>query len=130
MIVSKATSVYVIMVVVLFGGLWLILAMGSTLIPPTDLGGKWELSGASGSKNLSVEQSGKFVDLAMGNWTASLKIDEDANQSSKGKNAIVMTGKGQRVAFEGLGIDDLCSIKFDGPMSGVYQAHRIVKAAR
>jgi hypothetical protein len=130
MIVSKATSVYVIMVVVLFGGLWLILSMGSTLVPPTDLGGKWELSGPSGTQNLSVEQSGKFIDMSMGTWTASMKIDKDASQNIAGKNAILMKGNGQSVVFEGLGINDQCTVQFDGPMSGVYRAHRVVRAAR
>jgi hypothetical protein len=129
MIVSKATSVYVIMVVVLCGGLWLILAMGSTLVPPTDLGGKWELTSASATRDLSVEQSGKFVDLVMGNWSASLKIEEDGGQNSNGQNAIFMSGKGERVTFDGLGINEQCTIHFDGSMTGVYQAHRTTKAS-
>ena len=130
MIVSRAASVYIIMAVIFVGGLWLILEMGSTLIPPTDIAGKWDLTDASGAKELSVEQSGKFVDLTMTNWTASLKIDNDLNQNAAGQNTVVMKGNGQRVTFEGLGISDQCTIRFDGPMAGAYQAHREIKAFR
>jgi hypothetical protein len=129
MIVSKATFVYVITVVVLVGGLWFILALGATLVPPKDIAGKWELEGPNGSQDLSVEQSGKFIDLAMGSWTASLKIDADGGSNSKGKNSVVMVGNQQSVRFEGLGINDKCTIRFDGAFSGVYEAHRVSKAS-
>jgi hypothetical protein len=130
MIISKATSVYVIMVAVLVGGLWLILAMGSTLVPPTDLAGKWELTEPAGTHELSVEQSGKFVNLVMDKWSASLKIKASGSQSTAGQNSIVMTGNGQTVTFAGLGINDHCTIRFDGATTGVYQAHRIFKTFR
>ena len=134
MIVSKATSVYVIMVVVLIGGLWLILEMGSTLMPPTDLAGKWELKGPSGSQDLSVEQSGKFVDLVMGNWASSLKIRHDGNQNPIGnsspaqQSSIELVGTGESVTFANLGIDDNCTIRFKGTVTGDYQAHRVLRA--
>jgi hypothetical protein len=129
MIVSKATSVYVIMVVALIGGLWFILALGSTLVPPKDLAGKWELEGNKGSQDLSVEQSGKFIDLVMGKWTASLKIQPNGNLNPKGQSGVLMVGNGQSVRFEGLGIDDKCTIRFDGALSGVYQAHRVTRTS-
>ena len=134
MIVSKATSVYVIMVAVLIGGLWLILALGSTLVPPTDLAGKWELKGASGTQALSVEQSGKFVNLVMGRWTSSLKVKHDGNQNPIGnsspaqQSAIVLVGDGESVTFANLGIDDDCTIRFKGPVTGDYEAHRVARA--
>jgi hypothetical protein len=134
MIVSKATSVYVIMVVILIGGLWLILAIGSTLMPPTDLAGKWELKGASGTQDLSVEQSGKFVNLVMGSWASSLKVKHDGNQNPIGnqspaqQNSIVLTGNGESVTFTNLGIDDDCTIRFKGAVTGEYHAHRTARA--
>jgi hypothetical protein len=134
MIVSRATSVYVIMVAVLVGGLWLILSLGSTLLPPTDLAGKWELTGPDGPTDLTVQQSGKFVDLAMTGWKADLKISQDANQnpisqqSATGKGEIVLVGNGQTVSFENLGITDQCTIRFGGSKAAVYQAHRVSRA--
>ena len=134
MIVSKATSVYVIMVAVLVGGLWFILSLGSTLLPPTDLAGKWELSGPAGSADLLVEQSGKFVNLTMADWKADLKITEDANQAPTagqnlaGKGQIMLRGDGQKVSFENLGITDQCTIRFNGAKTAVYQAHRVARA--
>jgi hypothetical protein len=134
MIVSRATSVYVIMVAVLFGGLWLILSLGSTLVPPTDLAGKWELAGPEGPADLTVQQSGKFVNLAMAGWKADLKISQDANQNpiseqnAVGKGQIVLAGDGQTVSFENLGITDQCTIRFRGSKAGVYQAHRVSRA--
>jgi hypothetical protein len=128
MIISKATSVYVIMMVVLVGGLWLIMEMGSTLVPPTDLAGKWELASPAGAQELWVEQSGKFVNLVMGNWTADLKIERDGNQNPTQGHGILIQGKNQTVDFDGLGISDQCTIHFDGAMKGVFQARRVYRA--
>ncbi len=143
MIVSKATSVYVVMVVVLVGGLWMILSMGSTLMPPTDLAGKWELAGPAGTQELSVEQSGKFVDLTMKGWTANLKIRQDAMQNPTSQPGvsvpramiagttdadIIMQGGDQTVTFNGLTPNDACTIRFEGKVTGVFQAHRVFRA--
>jgi len=130
MILSKATSVYFIMVVVLVGGLWLILAMGSTLITPTDLAGKWELTGDEGPRELWVEQSGKFVNLVMGSWAANLEIQKDGNRNPTQPSGILMSGKGQSVTFEGLGVNDQCTIRFSGSMTSTYQARRVYRAFR
>jgi hypothetical protein len=134
MVISKATSIYVIMIAVLIGGLWLILAMGSTLMPPTDLAGKWELKNPSGTRDLSVEQSGKFVNVVMGSWASSLKVKHDGNQNPIGnqspaqQNSIVLAGNGESVTFENLGIDDTCTIRFKGAVKGDYEAHRVFRA--
>jgi hypothetical protein len=138
MVISKATSVYVVMVVVLVGGLWLILSMGATLLPPTDLAGKWELAGPDGTQELSVEQSGKFVDLAMNGWTANLKIKHDGIQNPMleprvavagvAKGGIVMNGSGETVTFDDLTPNDACTIRFEGKVAGIFQAHRVFRA--
>ena len=69
---SRATLVYVIMLVACAGGLWLILGLGSELQAPPDLSGAWEIApinaGAPPNPDLgramTVEQSGSHNSLA------------------------------------------------------------------
>jgi hypothetical protein len=70
---TRASSVYVIMLLVFGGGLWLILLVGSTfLTAPPDLSGRWFLSDSPiadtqefdpEDKSMAIEQSGKFLRL-------------------------------------------------------------------
>jgi hypothetical protein len=127
MIISKAAGVYLVMVVVLVGGLWVILAVGSTLTPPTDVAGTWDLSGTDGTRKLTVEQSGRFVDIATDGLTASLKITQDTNLGSSKNPVVIASNQKERLTFDNL-INDRCSIRFDGTLQGIYQAHRAHRA--
>jgi hypothetical protein len=70
----------------------------------------------------------------MGKWTANLKIQQDgnqnpiSNQNQAGQGGVLMAGPGETVTFENLAINDQCTIRFAGPVTGVYRAHRVWKA--
>src|SRR5262245_40815960 len=61
----RSTAVYIIMLAVFAGGMWMILSFGSShLRAPIDLAGEWDLAPLPGTagevQRLRVEQSGKF----------------------------------------------------------------------
>ena len=72
---SRATAVYVCMVVALVGGLWAVLRVGSRLQAPPDLSGRWELQPLDPAgperpageerlgRSVRVDQSGRFFRL-------------------------------------------------------------------
>ncbi len=116
------------MIVVLIGGLWVIFSIGATLVPPPDLAGKWELTSADKTRQLFVEQSGRFINLSMEGWSANLKIRRDDKGDVSREGNIVMVGDGQTVTFNTAQTTDRCTIRFDGTFSGIYQAHRVYRA--
>lgn len=128
------------MVAVLFAGSWVILSYGSTLHAPVDLAGKWELTPASGAvsggvsggvsavEEMTVEQSGKYLNLVTPHWSGDVKLISDpANESSA-----TLRGSGATVSFDGLSLGDTCTIRFEGPIAGsypgAYRARRTVRA--
>lgn len=66
---SRATIVYVLMLLLGVGGLWLILGAGSRLRAPTDLSGAWGVGSEDPTipetlgDTVNIEQSGRFVRL-------------------------------------------------------------------
>jgi hypothetical protein len=66
---SRATLVYILMLVAGVGGLWLIVRAGSRLVAPTDLSGTWLVGGEDPRAalelggTLAVEQSGRYLRL-------------------------------------------------------------------
>jgi hypothetical protein len=63
---SRSTIVYLVMLVVLVGGLWTVLAIGGHLDAPEDLAGTWTIQSAAGPVDLNVEQSGRYFELTFG----------------------------------------------------------------
>jgi hypothetical protein len=63
---SRSTIVYLVMIVVLVGGLWAVLAIGGRLDAPEDLAGTWSIQSAKGPVDLNVEQSGRYFELTFG----------------------------------------------------------------
>ena len=64
---SRATVVYLLMIVALVGGLWAVLAAGGRLVAPEDLGGRWTAVAPGGRWSaVSVEQSGEYFELTFG----------------------------------------------------------------
>jgi hypothetical protein len=123
-IISRATFTYVVMVAVFVGGLWVILSFGSTLRPPMDLAGKWEITSANGTEEMNIEQSGRFLNVVTPRWTGDLKVDSQSTDSAK----VSLSGSGASASFEGMNLDDTCTIRFQGPIAGTYQARRTVRA--
>jgi len=64
----RSTLVYITMLAVFAGGMWMILSYGSShLSAPIDLAGEWELSPLTGTagdtQHLRIDQSGKFFTI-------------------------------------------------------------------
>jgi hypothetical protein len=83
---SRATLVYVIMLVACAGGLWVILRVGNRLQAPPDLSGTWEISPIPGAaaaapaelgRTMTVEQSGRYLQVRFaGGLAADLRLAE------------------------------------------------------
>lgn len=72
---SKASGAYVTMFVLLIAGLWAIMHIGTRLQAPADLHGAWVVAWDDGGRaapfnQLTIEQSGLFVDLIIDNGDA------------------------------------------------------------
>jgi hypothetical protein len=103
-VISKATGVYIIMLVVFGAGLWAILSFGSIkLQAPTDLAGKWELRSPDRSDAISekpahvmsIEQSGKYVLVTIDNskpFSMTLKADDQLG-ADRAQLKLVGSGK-------------------------------------
>ena len=65
---SRASVVYLLMIVVFVAGLWAVMAIGGRLAAPEDLRGRWvAVEGADAASRwsgMSVQQSGEFFQLA------------------------------------------------------------------
>ena len=118
---SRATTVYVVMIVALVGGLWAVLSIGGRLSAPEDLAGRWELSPGQA---VSVEQSGKFFQLTFGPdkpVDLTLAKAEPAHVQLTGHN-------GWSVAFDGPVGGDEKVVTVVGPKhAGRYDAHRTAR---
>ena len=75
---SRATLVYIVVLVASAGGVWAILRTGERLQAPTDLSGLWYVGGEDPAvaehlgETVSVEQSGQFFRL---NFSRGLSVD-------------------------------------------------------
>src|SRR5947208_3365367 len=103
MIIPRATFVYICMVVILFGGLWVILEFGSTLHAPIDLAGKWELAGPNGTQEMTLEQSGRYVNIVTPKWQGAFKMN--SGTLGTGTGSVRMIGNGTSASFDDLTID-------------------------
>jgi len=65
MFINRASVVYVIVLVCMVVGMWLILTFGSVMSAPEDISGDWTLKPLFFGKDrtLTVSQSGKFVNV-------------------------------------------------------------------
>ena len=103
----------------------MILAYGATLRPPPDLAGKWELTGLHGTREMNIDQSGRFVLLETSGWKADLKMESDFD----GKSSIKLSGSTGSATFQKIGIGESCTLLLEAPIaaiSGKYEARRTV----
>jgi hypothetical protein len=126
--------VYLVMVVVLIGGMWAVLGIGGYLAAPEDLAGKWLIQPADPvsehrsivrGPGLYVEQSGRFFQFSFDHGPQlNLKLQTEA--------PIVLTGADWTLTITGhVGSDDKL-LKLDrndlGQSDPVeWTAHRVVR---
>jgi hypothetical protein len=131
-VVNRAAVVYLVMVLVLVGGLWAVLAIGAGLEPPQDLAGKWQLSAGTPPNGLpnslsawgpemQIEQSGRFFQIFTEHGPKlDLKLTED-----DGKR-VVLDGTRYKLTFSGPNQDEK-RLLVEGPQGGDWTARRVTR---
>ena len=126
---SRATLVYVIMLVACVGGLWLILRLGSGLSAPPDLSGAWEIAptnagappNADLGRTMVVEQSGRYLQVRFaGGLAADLRFTD---VSAAEPQPIRLVGREWRMTAVRRGTGEL-AVRLDGPQTAEFLARR------
>ena len=128
---SRATLVYVIMLVACVGGLWGILRVGSGLRAPPDLSGTWEIAPADAAvpvaadfgRTMTVDQSGRYLQVRFaGGLAADLRFDEPSADASQ-TEVVRLTGPHWRMTARRQEAGAL-AVRLDGPQSAEFLARR------
>jgi hypothetical protein len=130
---SKANSVYIIMLATFAAGLWAILSFGSILLrAPSDLAGKWELRAIGTSDDskpehqISVQQSGKYFQISIDGSEHSLKMTrDDLIQNGKDQAKIELSGTDLKMTFYGNADSDAYALQTSGALEGNWNARRV-----
>jgi hypothetical protein len=116
------------MILVLIAGLWAVLAMGSHLVAPEDLAGKWKLQSViHGIPDdcLNIEQSGRFYQITF-------DVDHgtrlDLKWTDRSANVIHLANGDTKLSISGLPDSDDKTIELSGSHAGRWSAHRISRA--
>ncbi len=121
---NRAAVVYLVMLVVLVGGLWTVLAIGSSLEAPQDLAGKWQLSPAGPDgwgPDMQVEQSGRFFQVFIDHGPRL-----DLKRAIETDRRILLTNSMYQVTFTGLALAaDEKQLLIEGPQGGRWTARRV-----
>ena len=140
--ISKATSVYIIMLVVFGAGLWAILSVGSILLQaPTDLAGQWELHDPNtnpttdggdtvAAHKMTIDQSGRYFQITIDQQRFSLKqAAHEVLDNPTGPDAVLITvGSGpNELTFFGLPDGDEYQLESRGPAVGTWRAIRTAR---
>jgi hypothetical protein len=120
--VSRPAVVYLVMIVVLIVGLWLVLEIGSYLSTPEDLAGKWQMPSADaiGGPGFNVEQSGKFFQIVFDHGPQlDLKL--------KSTSPTVLSNDKWKLTIAGRDGSDDKNFDLTGPQNAHWTAHRTVR---
>lgn len=133
---AGAMGFYVTSVVVAGLALWGILAKGERLSAVRDLSGTWTLMPTDqwgkvrpdeAEKQLTVDQSGRFLRLTAGKTTADVKLMEataGGGTASEGTARYLLAGADASATFEPTGPGDVWKLTLTGLQPGVYWATR------
>jgi hypothetical protein len=120
---GQSSYVYILWIVILVAGLWIIIGFGSTTLHAReDLAGEWELtperpSAGQDLQKMRVEQSGRFfkVTLPEGKSLNMTMIEETVVDQHFGEHKrIILAGQRATVTFEGLTHGDLWRFLLEG----------------
>ena len=107
---SRASAVYIVMLLACVAGLWLIVRAGSGLTAPTDLSGVWRVGGEDPAvprllgETMHVEQSGRFVRLSFERGLqVDLKLVREARPGDDGDGGLEMQFQGPAWTLTTLG---------------------------
>jgi hypothetical protein len=130
---SRATLVYIVMLVACAGGLWAILGLGKRLQAPTDLSGVWAVGGEDPSvpkqlgESVVIDQSGRFVRLNFSNGLlVDLKLKEDQPPAPEAGKNLDMVFEGPRWKLSAFGESEQGPLIFrlSGPEKHTFTATR------
>jgi hypothetical protein len=134
---SKANSVYIMMLVAFAIGLWTIVSLGSIYLhAPPDLAGKWELRPAKTSETttpahiLSIQQSGRFLQIDLDGKNHPFKmISHQIVQAPTGLDElhIELAAANFNMTFHGRANSDAFSLQTHGILEGNWNALRVVR---
>jgi hypothetical protein len=126
---GQSSYIYILWVVILGAGLWIIISFGSLLHAREDLAGDWDLTPerpASGEKpsSMHVDQSGQYLILLLPGKRLSMKMTEERVVDEKfGEHKrVVLQGDGSTATFEGRTGGDLWRLSLGGAMHGDFVA--------
>ena len=132
---SRATLVYILMIVFGVGGVWVILGAGTRLRAPTDLSGAWSVGGEDPTvpealgETVAIEQSGRFIRL---NFAKGLVVDvkltdeSPANPQTGQLLDMIFEGKHWKLAALGEGPEGPLLFKLVGPEKHTFTVTRSV----
>jgi hypothetical protein len=127
---GQSSYVYILWLVILVAGLWLIIGFGSLLHAREDLAGEWELRPESPASNLQatsmrVEQSGRYLKITLGDGkTLKMKMVDESiiDQRFAEHKRVTLQGDDAQARFEGRASGDLWRLSLDGSVRGDYIA--------
>jgi hypothetical protein len=117
---SRSTVVYLVMLVVLVAGLWIVLEIGARLSPPEDLAGRWSVQSTGGPVGLIVEQSGRYFQL-----TFDRQKPIALHRVGPGDGPIHLAGGKWKVEIDGPAGSDDRTLHVSGPVPIDGPAHRV-----
>jgi hypothetical protein len=133
---GQSSYVYILWIVILAAGLWVIIGFGSTMLRAReDLAGEWELtahqpSAAENVQKMKVEQSGCYFKLTFphGKPLNMTMIEDSIYDQRFGEHKrIVLSGDGAKATFEGVRHGDLWRLSMDGDLPEKTQGAFVAK---
>ena len=129
---SRATLVYIAVIILSAAGLWLIVRAGRNLRAATDLSGVWVVGGEDPAvpeqlgETIAIEQSGRFLRL---NFERGLRVDvrlKDAPDNAKASENLEMLFEGPawKLSAFGVGPEGPLIFNLSGPEKHTFTVTR------
>jgi hypothetical protein len=122
--VSRATVVYLTMILVFVAGLWAVMTAGARLTAPEDLSGRWVAIDAPGANTwpaVTVEQSGRFFQMAFDDGPADVAVSA---QDTSAEGRLSLARGAWHVTIDGSAGQAVRTFHVDGPISGTFTGRR------
>ena len=127
---GQSSYVYILWLVILAAGLWIIIGFGSLLHAREDLAGEWQVTpeapaSATDTQRMKVEQSGQYFNITLPDGQLlRLNLAEEAvvGQPFIDSKRITLRGNGITATFEGRSQRDLWRFSLGGNAKAAYIA--------
>ena len=130
---SRATLVYIAVILVSAAGLWAIVRAGQGLRAPTDLSGVWVVGGEEPAvpehlgETVAIEQSGRFVQLTFARGLrVDVKLNDAHHEPAAGENLdLVFEGPRWKLSAFGADADGPLIFRLSGPEKHTFTVTRL-----